>query len=182
MSNITVLCDVDGVVADLHKEWLRRYNEDYNDTLTMDMITDWEITKFVKPECGSKIFDYWKDQTFYAWVDPIPGAVNGVEVLRSRGHRVVFVTSCADGTVDQKVNWLRAQKLITNKYGPGPDFVAASDKGLIRGDVLIDDHLRNLEAAPELDTILFDQPWNAHADSERHDWEGILAYISRVYG
>ena len=33
-----ILCDVDGVVVrEMLAEWLRRYNNDWNDTLTPDM-------------------------------------------------------------------------------------------------------------------------------------------------
>ena len=56
--------DIDGVLADLHTAWLDEYNKDFDDNLTISYITQWEMDKFVKPECGKKIFNYLKRPLF----------------------------------------------------------------------------------------------------------------------
>lgn len=57
MNNKIFAVDVDDVCLDLNSVWLEDYNQVYNDNLKTEDITDWIITKFVKPECGNKIFD-----------------------------------------------------------------------------------------------------------------------------
>src|SRR6266705_1995637 len=85
---LTVGVDVDGVLADLHLEWIRRYNRDFNDTLTSEDVTTWEIGAFVKPEALVKnangvapLFQYLQDADLYAHVPEIPGAREGLEYI-----------------------------------------------------------------------------------------------------
>lgn len=161
----TIAIDVDGTVADLHTPWLARYNRDFDDTLTIDKITDWALGAFVKPECGTGIFEYLHDPSIYDDVKPIPGALNAVLRLRNMGHRVIFVTSCNKHMSGRKFQWLADNGFIDTMYGTiSKDYVEAHDKSLIRADVLIDDYAGNF-AGFRGDNVLFLQPWNKrHAD------------------
>ena len=84
-----VAIDVDGTIADLAEIWLARYNKDWNDNLKKKAWIEWGVDKFVKPECGIKIFDYLEDPTIYDDVLPIEGAKEGVDWLRQY-HRVIL--------------------------------------------------------------------------------------------
>lgn len=154
-----ILCDVDQVVADLHRVWLRLYNADYNDTLTVHELVDWDMTKFVKPECGKKIEDYLYEPGLYDYVPMIPDADWGVDRLRTAGHRVVFVTSDPSGGKSGKIDWLKRHRLVSSQN----DWIIAHDKSMIHGDILIDDSPRNiLLCANGVRPIVFDWPWNRH--------------------
>jgi len=181
-----ILVDVDGVVADLHKAWLQRYNSDYHDNLTSKEITRWAIHEFVKPQCGRKIYAYLMDPTLYDDVPVMRGAKKGVEQLRSDGHQVIFVSS---GFFPAKVKWLADNGLAINfPYNDGrwdtlADVVLTGDKSLVKGDVLIDDYPRNLNGQKK--TLLYDSPWNQ--DETRFDrvynWSDIyrrIATFSRI--
>lgn len=158
---MTILCDVDGVVADLLSTWLDLYNADFGDNLTPDRITTWELRPHVKPECGGRIYEYLHRADLYDDVRPIPGAIEGVRTLRDAGHRVVFVTSCVPAMIVPKIKWLRRHGLLPSAdVDPSmTNFVVCHDKSLVMGDVLIDDrptNLRDTSAVP----ILFDAPHN----------------------
>ena len=77
-----IACDVDGVVANLTKPWLARYNKDWNDNLKIKDIEGWGIQDYVKPECGLKIFNYIKDPSLYDEVLPFSGALNFINTLK----------------------------------------------------------------------------------------------------
>jgi 5'-nucleotidase len=182
-----VACDVDEVVVDLMPEWIGRYNADYGDTLTVDAIHKWEIEEFVKPECGRRIYDYLSDDDLYESSQPVPDAIGGILALRDMGIRVVFVTSQDH---PRKRAWLERHGLLTlTRRGSSDDYVAASDKGLVCGDVLIDDYLHNLERfdRPWRTPIIFDRPWNRIPDGEWNpgcnsrracNWVQVVAAIS----
>ena len=53
-----ILVDVDGVVANLADEWIKRYNADWDDNLTKEKIKTWGIVEHIKPECGNRIYEY----------------------------------------------------------------------------------------------------------------------------
>lgn len=169
-----ILCDVDEVCADLMTEWVRRYNARWDDTLRPEDITDWDIVRFVKPECGSKVYNELRSgDDIYQGVEPIPGALEGIRELR-RTARVVFVTSCVAGSTDNKMRWLFRHGFLPREKTPR-DFIAARDKALVRGDILIDDAPHNVSAFPGR-TILFSQPHNrAVAHSARaNGWTDVV--------
>lgn len=138
-----VAVDVDEVVANLLGEWLRRYNVDYNDKLTVDECKEWDMDRVVKPECGKKIYDYLHDKRLYDYVLPIPGARDGVYRLLAAGYRVVYVSACAAGTERAKMDWLVRWDFLTEATRR-KDFIAAYDKSLVLADYLFDDKPANV--------------------------------------
>ena len=56
---LTILVDMDSIAADLQEKWYGAYNKRYNDTITVDDILSWDTHKYVKPECGKKIYKYF---------------------------------------------------------------------------------------------------------------------------
>jgi 5'(3')-deoxyribonucleotidase len=157
MRPLTIAVDVDETVADLLGPWLRRYNATYGDILLPEDLVQWDLAKAVKPECGEAIYQML-DASLYAQVLPLPGARAAVAALRSLGHRVLFVSSCTAGTATAKMDWLIDWGFLPRQRWQ-PDFVAATDKTLIRADVMLDDCPRNVDAFEGL-AWLIDQPQN----------------------
>lgn len=170
--------DVDEVVADLLGEWLSRYNYRWIDMLTPDMLRGWSLVPQVKPECGARIYDILHECDLYDDVKPIPGALAAVRYLRSLGIRVVFVSSCVAGSVDAKVAWLQRHKFLPE--GPSiRDFIACTDKSLIGADVLLDDHILNVEAFPG-HAILLNVPQNSEEKCSRPRARDMMEAVSMI--
>lgn len=161
-----IAVDVDGVVADLHTEWLRRYNRDYQDHLRTEDISRWDMDTVVKAECGKRIYDYLSQPDLYDHVAPIDGAWLGVQYLRGAGHRVVFATSCVQGMTDPKWRWLQRHSFLGEGRAQSGDLIVVHDKSLIRADMLIDDYPKNLEGFKGL-RLLFDAPYNRRSNLPR---------------
>ena len=134
-----VYVDVDEVCAQLHPVWLKHYNKDWDDNLKSEDVTDWAIEKFVKPECGVKIYDYIKNPSIYDEIIPNPGALEGVNRLRELKYRVLFPTSCGEGISGRKFFWLKDWGFIQKIR----DYIEISDKGLLLGDYMFDDYYDN---------------------------------------
>jgi len=172
-----ILCDVDGVVADLLSEWVRRYNAKYDDDLSPEDITEWDMHRNVKPECGTDIHNFLRMPNLYSMVEPIPGALEGIQELRRRGHRVVFVTAAVVGSMDQKARWLKRHGFLTDLN----DLIVAQDKSLVQGQVLIDDGAHNIETFPGY-ALLYKAPhneqfvWPFRAD----DWAEVIDQIDEI--
>lgn len=170
----TILCDIDSTIANIMPVWLQKYNEDYGDALVPEDITHWGIHEIVKPECANKIFDYVLSPDFYQDVEPIDGAIESVNYLKSK-YDVVFVTS---GLQPAKIEWLVWHGLIDGRsWKFSKSFIVASRKDLIRGDFLIDDASHNCEDFKNGLPICFAQPWNVSYNGIRSDWEGILKWF-----
>jgi len=157
-----IFIDVDDVVADLISAWLARYNKDWNDSLASDMITEWEISKFVKPECGDRIYEYLEDPALYDTVQPIAPSTAKAALYRLRllGHRIVFATTSVNGSAGRKLRWLYDYGFL-EKSRIQKDYIEVSDKGLLYGDILIDDGYHNITTFKGF-PILFDRFHNRH--------------------
>lgn len=170
-----IAVDVDGVCADLHAEWLKRYNAEFHDDLTVERIRQWDMVPAVKPECGKQIYKYLNQSDLYEHVPVIDGAKAGVDELRDLGWRVVFVTSCTKGMADQKWEWLERHHFLAPTKGQSPDLIIAHDKSLIRADALLDDYDGNL--GPWMRRgILLDAPYNRAAIgswTRIHQWRDV---------
>lgn len=175
-----IAVDIDGTVADSHTALLKRYNEQWCDTLRPSDVTGWSLHEFVKPQCGIDIYKLFSDPTLYEDVLPVEGAAAACGVLRSRGSRVIFVSSCFTGTADAKHEWLIQHGFLTR--GPTMrDFVTLADKHLLMANVLIDDKPENLHDFGGR-TLLFSQPWNRIHSGRIHprvnNWLDVLKVLS----
>jgi len=176
-----ILVDVDDVVADLLPTWLDLYNRDYDDTVEPFDITEWDLTKFVKPECGSKIYDYLEDLNLYRFVPPVYTAKDGVDALREAGHELLFVTVRDH---PNKFSWLVEYGFIPANNG-NPDraqYVVTHRKDLIPADVIIDDNPENLRNHPGK-RVLFTRTHNqgSTVDAFRADtWDEVVEFIENI--
>jgi 5'-nucleotidase len=173
---LDIIVDIDDTIADLLTVWLSRYNADYHDTLTRDDVTAWDMTKFVKPECGVKIYDYLKDEHIYDEVEPIPGALMGVTRLRGMGHHILFVTA---NIHREKWEWLKRHGFLPKTW-TSQDYICCYDKHLIKADAIIDDKPETIDRFPGL-AILFDRPHNQvyNALWRAHSWGEVIELISK---
>lgn len=150
-----ILIDCDDVIWDLITPWLEKYNHTYNDTLTVSQITDWDITKFVKPECGRKIYNLL-DNYIYDSVIEIPHAKETIDWLRTKGHNIFFVTS---GFHFRKAAFLVKHGFSLAKHTLyADDIIFCRDKSMINGDAIIDDRMKNLTG--HRIKLLYQRPWN----------------------
>lgn len=180
-----VAVDVDGPIADLHTAWINRYNKDYKDGLVERDITTWDIHKYVKPECGHKIYDYLRMPDIYDDVKVSFGAKEGVEFLKQHGCRVVYLTAAPTGFSDAKQHWLVREGFLDKSKYTHEDLVVAKDKSLIRAQVLIDDGPHNIETFPGM-CIVYDAPYNKDIKKPRYyrmaAWPELPVLWEKIYG
>lgn len=174
MKKPVIFMDIDEVCANLHEVWLARYNKDYDDNLKSEDITAWEMEKFVKPECGIKIFKYLENPRLYDDVKPINGAVRGINTLKELGYRVVFATSAPIENSGRKFYWLRDNGFTLKER----DYIEIGDKSLLRGQYMLDDRYDNV-ATFGGEGCLFTRPWNEkyYWSWRAKDWD---EYISQM--
>lgn len=190
-----VACDADGITCDLHVEWLRRYNRDYDDTFSYEKWTKWNVHELVKPECGKKIYDYLRDPDLYDYVQPVEGSLDGVAAIREMGHEVFFVTANAFGMTDQKARWFIRHGFCKDSGNMLPaDYVPMLNKNYLDAYLLIDDgghNVRDWIEKRSRPAIMLDRPWNAHMLDDVHsafwmrcfrarDWKGIVYHVEHM--
>ena len=188
-----IAVDVDGILADLLPEWLRRYNADYNDRLAVSDVTVWDTHTLVKPECGFKIYDYLTDPSLYDAVEALPGSQYGVERLRQLGHELIFATSNSFGMTDPKARWMIRKGFLPAVKGTSlpREYVPIKDKWRLQADLLIDDGGHNVSAWVQTRrrAIMLETSHNQSLDLpsmfyswilRAKDWADIINYVEEI--
>lgn len=175
-----LLFDMDDVIADLQEDWITLYNAEYNANLLRSDILSWDMTNFVKPECGKDIYRLLTFPGLYKNLKPM---AHSQEVLKKfhrdfelfivshppRGHAFGEIFSEQLGPSnpsDDKKAWL-------HKYFPfipESNVIFTESKHMVMGSLLLDDAPHNLInfAATGRTAVCFDQPWNQDLPSHIH--------------
>ncbi len=183
----TILCDIDEVVNNLVSKVLEKYNEKYGDDLSLDDITDYEIKKFLKPECTDIFKEFCSDDFLYS-LEIQPKTIEVIDVLMTK-YKFYFVSSKHPEHVAITDKWL-------DKYFQHYDrtkLIICKNKKMISGDILIDDCLENFEinnnnVGNVRYNFIFDKPWNRSYKEDKnrsfrvHDWNDILKTIYKLEG
>lgn len=150
---------MDSVLNNLLDVWLGMYNTDYNDTVKVTDITQWDLTKFVK--CGKGIYEYLSLPILYEQCTPTPYAAEVITSLQKK-HEIYVVTAAINfKAIPYKFDWLQTHYPMIKKK----QYITMYEKKMFSGDVLIDDGIHNLLAFHQFDPlrnrcIVYDQPWN----------------------
>lgn len=167
-----ILLDMDGVLCDLLKKWFATYNEEFGDALRPESVTEWGPHRFAK--AGKRVYQYLARPGFFRDLEPIPGAIEGVNALAARGHELVVVTSARRGHTD-KAAWIKEHLPVI----PADHIVFTHRKELVRGDILFDDAPHHLEAFAAYGLpVAMAYPYNAQVACPRvPDWAAFLELV-----
>ena len=175
-----LLIDMDSVIVDLMTDWHTQYNQDYNDDITLERVTDWDAVSYVKPECGEKIYDYLHKPGLFAGLKPLPHAIEVLERLH-RFHELLIVTASPSPVAyEEKERWI-------NQHLPfigSQNIIFAKRKERVCGDVLFDDAPHNLTNFMETGrtAIAMDYPYNRKVNCLRAaNWLEFEQIISELF-
>jgi 5'-nucleotidase len=176
-----ILVDLDGVSADFYGGFLRLYNEEYNNTLTPEDIVSWELTPDIYTgTTEAHLRSYFNRPGFWSALEPIPGAIESLKYLKSKGHELRIVTAVpieSERACYEKIHWVREHFPFIGL----DEFHATKDKAGVRGDILFDDAPHNIEEFPGL-TCVMDAAYNrdAKADFRVKSWESFVKVIEFI--
>jgi len=169
--------DLDTTLNNLEKVWIERYNKDWGDNLTSADMISWDPTKYVKPECGKKIYNYFYEPGFFRNLGIKEHAKEVMEFLWNH-FDVYIVSSAHPNVVADKWAWIQ-EHLPFIPYG---HFIPLTKKDLLKMDYLIDDGPHNIESFSGTG-ILFDMPYNHYLMNRYYrvkNWREIYMYFKRL--
>jgi len=158
-----IAVDVDNVVVEMTPHVLKEINRKYGTKFTPEDITEWH-TKLQHPTDGrpidytKELFEQYDVPGFMEGVPLTPGAKEGIQELKDKGHKVFLLTGR-----DKKY----AEPTMVTAKQLHPDLkVIHAPEGkqnyVNYFDVLLDDspnEIKNVGLAGG-NTIIFDRPWN----------------------
>jgi len=162
-----ILLDVDGVVADFTGMVAQVSRAG---GFTLPPVTQWDFMRGLEAPHRAWVERCLALGEYWGSIEPLPGAVAGVDALRMADHDVVFVTSPWESCPTwayERTRWLLKHFQATRH-----DVIVAADKSLISGDVFVDDkpeHVGSWVARNKKKYgFIWDQPWNAGRTEGAH--------------
>lgn len=166
-----ILVDMDGVIADVYTKFFDLHEEKYGVRLTIDDVKGrLEALAFADQRT-------WVNEAgFFRTVPVMPGSVEALRQLNEK-YEIIIVSMATEFPLclTDKRLWLMDHfPFITWRQ-----MVFCGNKSLINGDIMIDDHIKNLDEFRG-ETIMFNQPHNL-PEKTRHrrvdNWEEILGIL-----
>lgn len=165
MKRLTVLVDMDDTIESLLSAWVERLNRSFGTDVKTDEVSEWDISKSFPTLTKEQVYFPLLCDDFWYSVMPIDGASDALQQLIADGHRVLIVTTSAYQTLRTKMD------VVLFGYFPfltWNDVIITSHKQLVKGDVLVDDGVHNLEGGDYM-KVLMDAPHNRGYDAEAND-------------
>ena len=165
-----ILVDMDGVLANVYISFI---NKQYTEKGIKKEYTDLIGLK----ECVAfpNLREIACSKSFFYNVPIMPDAIETLEYLNNK-YEVIIVSSATEfpGCIDDKQKWL-------NKHFPfikWEQMVFCGKKHMINGDIMIDDHPKNLDTFNG-DKIIFTQPHNVdqHNYTRINNWKEIYKIL-----
>lgn len=170
-----IAIDVDGVLAEQVPLALDRLrNQGHRVSKTKEDIQRWDEPL---PEAGTDIeraiVESLEDPEFVLGMEPVEGAVSGVQTLHEAGHELIVITHRPETSLEATEEWLSKHKLleyIDEIHG------VAGPKVEGRAEVLIDDNPGNIYdfVYHGGHGIMFRQPWNRSSTDQVSDNQRML--------
>ena len=164
-----LIVDMDGVLADVYEQFLKYEEAETGFRQKID-------TLYGKPEHDAFKNGglYVRTKGFFRHAPVINGSIPAL--LRLNDQYELFIVSAATEfpqSMEEKYHWLDEHFPFISWQ----QMVFCGLKSVVKGDIMIDDHFRNLDNF-EGRTILFTQPHNYGQDNKTHtrvsSWQEIL--------
>lgn len=148
-NKLIINIDFDNCLVNSNVGAISYYNEKTNSNSTVDMIKDYSFLSAMPLWSKEQINDIFCQENFFKYLKPFEFAREVVDSLISKGHTVRIVTCHNPKGIKFKSDFIAKEfpmieevVYITHKGGN-----VKMDKSAICGNVLIDDHISNLETA-----------------------------------
>ena len=181
---MVILIDMDDTIEHLLVPWLEYLNRRHGKNVKESDVVSWNMHDSYPDLTDEQIYSPLNEDEFWDTVTPIDGAVEAVERLIKKGHQVYIVTATPYQSVQAKM------ERVLFRYFPfitWEQVIITSRKQMIRGDVLIDDGIHNLEGG-DYKKIMFTAPHNRHYDAEANGmirvntWDEVVRIIDGTGG
>ena len=170
-----ICVDMDEVMADTLAEHLRRYNQAFDEDVTIEDLAGkglWEVTPVDRQQQLRAFLDA---EDFFEVLDVIPGAQDVLKDLAARFEIFIATQAMAvPNSLGPKYRWLQRHF----PFIPPTHYVFCGNKSILRADFLIDDQSRNLLRF-EGQGLLYTAPHNLTASGffRVNNWPEVADYF-----
>src|SRR5665647_1367462 len=148
--------DMDGVIANVYSQLIKMHAAEFGKVLTLE-----EMTGKSEGDAFPNVLKYANSPGFFRNAPVMEGSLE-VMCKLNENYKIFIVSAAMEfpNSLIEKQSWLNEHFPFINWQ----QMVFCGSKEIIRADIMIDDHFKNLDYFTG-ETILFTQPHNKLADS-----------------
>jgi Uncharacterized protein conserved in bacteria len=166
-----ILVDMDGVLADVYPRFFEVHENETGKRKTFD-----EITGPLEGEAFPELSRWVKTPGFFRTIPVMPDSQRVLKLLNA-SYEIIIISMATEfpASLTDKQLWL-------NDHFPfisWKQVVFCGNKSLVPADLMIDDHLKNLDNF-DGETIMFIQPHNINNTDHRHKTVSSWAEIEKL--
>ncbi|MBQ7980244.1 MAG: HAD hydrolase-like protein [Oscillospiraceae bacterium] len=174
-----ILVDMDDTIENLTETWINYANKRFGTSVNAADITTWDPSEAFPNVAHEDMYALLLEDELYETVKPFEGSAHYLEKLIADGHEIFIVTNSP-----YQVMKVKTEKVLF-RYFPfisWKNVIITGSKHLIKGDVLIDDGVHNLEKG-DYAKLLFTAPHNRSYNAEENgmvrvgSWEEVYGVI-----
>ncbi len=173
-----ICVDMDEVMADTLAEHLRRYNQAFDEDVTLEDLAGKGLWEVAPTDRQQQLRAFLDAEDFFEDLPLMPGAQPVLRELASRFEIFIATQAMAvPNSLGPKYRWLQRHF----SFVPPTRYVFCGDKSILRADYLVDDQPRNLERF-EGQGLLFSAPHNMSASGfvRVANWAAVADYFRGV--
>jgi 5'(3')-deoxyribonucleotidase len=173
-----ICVDMDEVMADTLAEHLRRYNQTFDEDVTLDDLAGKGLWEIAPVDRQAQLRAFLDAEDFFEVLDVIPDSQQVLEKLSARFE--IFIATQAmvvPNSLGPKYRWLQRHF----SFIPPTHYVFCGTKSILRADYLIDDQPRNLIRF-EGQGLLYSAPHNLEVTGfvRVNNWLEVADYFAGV--
>jgi 5'(3')-deoxyribonucleotidase len=173
-----ICVDMDEVMADTVAEHLRRYNQEFDEALTVEDLAGKGLWDIAPLDRQAQLRAFLDAEDFFEDLALMPGAQE--VLMQLSGRFEIFVATQAmtvPNSLGPKYRWLQRHF----SFIPPSHYVFCGDKSILLADYLIDDLPRNLDRFRGKG-LLYTAAHNLKATSHTriNDWQEVADYFAEV--
>ena len=178
-----IICvDCDNILNNLTEAVLALYNSNTGKHIKMSDITSYNFEECLSKEDTDEIIKLFKSKELWDSLTPISGSQKHLKTLANRGHRIIIATATDPVNFEWKCDWIKKYF----DFIPADNIIRIIDKGLLKCDVMIDDHIDNLTSSI-CERICLDYPYNRDESKDyvydifrANNWGEITNIINNI--
>jgi|SRR5664279_133889 len=161
-----ILVDMDGVIADVYTRFFELYQQETGQTKTME-----EIIGLKEGEAFPEVYRWVETQGFFRNIPVMPDSQRVLKLLNEK-YEIIIVSMATEFPYS-----LTDKQLWLNEHFPfisWKQVVLCGNKSLIRADLMIDDHFKNLDNFTG-ETLMYIQPHNIN--NKNHNYKTVSSWL-----
>lgn len=164
--------DCDGVLRNIVPSMCMLYNDYYNENLTPDDVTDFDVNK-IFTKCPNPYDFFFIEHVDFIYLNSpmFEKAKEAMDLLHKKGYHIIIVST--QPTFEKQyytLQWLKEHDIYYDSI------CFTKEKQLIDGHIVVDDYDMNLLKCNEGEKILIDAPYNKNENRFKR-YNNLFEYV-----